>query len=144
MTRSHKANDRDHRVIAADGSTVQNMPKFFSKNGFADVDPKKVKKDGGGKGNWYGTLLTHDAHDMLTYTNNRGTFDDDVEQSSFTFAHNRRRSNSFSHQAGELKTKYEVNEMDPVFDESLHGPIMDENGEDLIKTDSSESGRSSN
>ncbi|KAK0635871.1 hypothetical protein B0T17DRAFT_61051 [Bombardia bombarda] len=52
MTRSHKFNDKDHAGIA-DGtvSPQEHVPKFFAKSGFADVDPKKTKKNGGGKGN---------------------------------------------------------------------------------------------
>lgn len=57
MTRSHKANDRDHKGIA-EGTILpsETVPRFFGKNGFADVDPKKVKKDGSGRGNWYVTV----------------------------------------------------------------------------------------
>ena len=53
MTRSHKANDRDHKGIA-EGVVlpVDHLPRFFAKSGFADADPKKIKKDGGGRGNW--------------------------------------------------------------------------------------------
>ena len=28
------------------------MTRYFAKNGHIDEDPKKVKKEGGGKGNW--------------------------------------------------------------------------------------------
>lgn len=53
MTRSHKFNEKDHAGIA-DGTAMphDNMPKFFAQNGFAGVDPKKTKKNGGGRGNW--------------------------------------------------------------------------------------------
>ena len=53
MTRSHKANDRDHKGIA-EGTAVRTdyLPRYFAKSGFADADPKKVKKDGNGRGNW--------------------------------------------------------------------------------------------
>ncbi|KAL5585034.1 hypothetical protein FOVSG1_014423 [Fusarium oxysporum f. sp. vasinfectum] len=126
MTRSHKANDRDHKGIA-EGTALptETVPRFFGKNGFADVDPKKVKKDGSGRGNW-------------------GTVNDDIADEQFTFTNTRRRSNSssFSHHVSDLKTKFEVNEPEPVFEESLHGP-EEEDQEDLSKTDSSESGRSS-
>lgn len=68
MTRSHKYNDRDHKGIA-DGSVspTENLPRFFAKSGYVDVDPKKVKKDGCGKGNWYViTLFDLDPpHDSL-------------------------------------------------------------------------------
>jgi hypothetical protein len=126
MTRSHKANDRDHKGIAEGVALpVDHLPRFFAKSGFADTDPKKIKKDGGGKGNW-------------------GTIEDDIVDEGLKLTNSRRRSNSssISHHLGEFKTKFEVNELEPVFDESLHGPIVDENGEDLTKTDSSESGRS--
>jgi hypothetical protein len=126
MTRSHKANDRDHKGIA-EGVVlpVDHLPRFFAKSGFADADPKKIKKDGGGRGNW-------------------GTIEDDIVDEGLKLANSRRRSNSssLSHHLSEFKTKFDVNELDPVFDESIHGPITDENGENLTKTDSSESGRS--
>ena len=54
VTRSHKLNDRDH-VGIADGtaSAEEHLPRYFAKSGHTDADPKKVKKEGGGKGNWY-------------------------------------------------------------------------------------------
>ena len=52
MTRSHKANDRDHRAIAEGAPAQEFLPKYFAKHGFTDADPKKTKKNGGGKGNW--------------------------------------------------------------------------------------------
>lgn len=53
VTRSHKANDRDHKGIAEGTALpVDNIPRFFGKHGFADTDPKKMKKDGAGRGNW--------------------------------------------------------------------------------------------
>jgi hypothetical protein len=53
VTRSHKLNDRDHAGLA-DGSAApeEHLPRFFAKAGHADADPKKTKKNGGGKGNW--------------------------------------------------------------------------------------------
>ncbi|KYK60687.1 STF2-like protein [Drechmeria coniospora] len=126
LTRSHKANDRDHKGLA-DGSAApsEHLPRFFAKHGYADVDPKKVKKDGGGKGNW-------------------GSFGEEVMDEEFRFTNARRRSNSssVSHSMGDFKTKFDVNEHDPVFEESVHGPVSEE-GDDLSKTDSSESGISS-
>merc|ERR1712169_19588 len=72
MTRSHKANDRDHKGIAEGTALpVEAMPKFFAKSGFADVDPKKIKKDGGGRGNW-------------------GSYGDDIANENFTFVNPRR------------------------------------------------------
>ena len=53
VTRSHKANDRDHKGLA-DGTAAptEHLPRFFAKSGYAGDDPKKIKKDGCGKGNW--------------------------------------------------------------------------------------------
>ncbi|KAH7326282.1 hypothetical protein B0I35DRAFT_422325 [Stachybotrys elegans] len=127
MTRSHKANDRDHKGLA-DGTAAptEHLPRFFAKNGHLDTDPNKVKKDGCGKGNW-------------------GGFGDEVMDENFRFTNARRRSNSssFSHHTADLKTKFEINEPEPVFEEELHGPLPEEAADDLTKTDSSESGRSS-
>jgi hypothetical protein len=55
VTRSHKQNDRDHAGLA-DGTAApeEHLPRYFAKSGFIDADPKKTKKNGGGKGNWYG------------------------------------------------------------------------------------------
>ena len=50
VTRSHKFNDRDHSGEGDNDAPL--LPKYFGKNGFVDTDPKKTKKDGGGKGNW--------------------------------------------------------------------------------------------
>ena len=54
MTRSHKFGEKDHPGLA-DGTVrpQDQVPKFFAKSGFADADPKKTKKNGGGRGNWY-------------------------------------------------------------------------------------------
>ena len=53
MTRSNKFNDRDHAGIA-DGTAhpEEYLPKYFAKQGHVDSDPKKTKKNGGGRGNW--------------------------------------------------------------------------------------------
>lgn len=53
VTRSHKLNDRDHAGLA-DGSAPAeaHLPRYFAKTGHVDADPKKTKKDGGGKANW--------------------------------------------------------------------------------------------
>jgi hypothetical protein len=47
-------NDRDHAPLL-DGPAVahDSVPRYFGKSGPVDADPKKTKKDGGGKGNWY-------------------------------------------------------------------------------------------
>jgi hypothetical protein len=53
VTRSHKLNDRDHAGLA-DGtaSAEEHLPRYFAKAGHVDADPKKTKKNGGGRGNW--------------------------------------------------------------------------------------------
>ena len=53
VTRSHKFNDRDHAGLADGSATAEeHLPRYFSKSGHVDVDPKKVKKEGSGKSNW--------------------------------------------------------------------------------------------
>jgi hypothetical protein len=63
VTRSHKANDRDHKGLA-EGTAVRldYLPRYFAKTGHVDVDPKKVKKDGNGRGNWYVELILLACH----------------------------------------------------------------------------------
>jgi hypothetical protein len=51
VTRSHKYNDR-YNGEATSPDTEFFTPRYFAKHGFPDADPKKTKKDGGGKGNW--------------------------------------------------------------------------------------------
>ncbi|KAI2470875.1 hypothetical protein F4781DRAFT_152920 [Annulohypoxylon bovei var. microspora] len=126
MTRSHKFNDKDHAGLA-EGTVLphENVPKFFAKNGFDGVDPKKTKKNGGGKGNW-------------------GSAGQEVVDENFNFSNARRRSNSsgFSTHLNDFKTKFEFNEPEPVFEESIHGPdVEDENS--LTKTETSSSAGSS-
>ena len=53
VTRSNKANDRNHTGIADGTATAEDrLPRYFAKSGHVDADPKGVKKQGGGKGNW--------------------------------------------------------------------------------------------
>ncbi|KAI0012262.1 hypothetical protein F4779DRAFT_569002 [Xylariaceae sp. FL0662B] len=125
MTRSHKYNDKVH-AGAAEGTVIpqENIPKFFAKNGFEGVDPKKTKKNGGGKANWGGA-------------------GEEVVDENFNFAKARRRSNSIGHANHlDFKTKFEVNEPEPVFEENIHGPVADEDNS-LTKTETSSSAGSS-
>ncbi|KAI1105096.1 hypothetical protein F4804DRAFT_153015 [Jackrogersella minutella] len=125
VTRSHKYNDKDHAGLA-EGTVAphENVPKFFAKHGFDGVDPKKTKKNGGGKGNW-------------------GAAGQEVVDENFNFANARRRSNSSGYSNfNDFKTKFEFNEPEPVFEESIHGPEPeDENA--LTKTETSSSAGSS-
>lgn len=123
MTRSHKFNDRVHGALAESYGPEDHLPKFFAKNGFADTDPKKTKKNGCGKGNW-------------------GSMGEEVVDESFNFTNARRRSNSsnMTTDIKNFKTKFDMNEQEPVFEEYLHGP-RDEDEEDLLhaaETNSSE------
>jgi hypothetical protein len=123
MTRTHKHGDKNHAGLA-EGTAVpqEHVPHFFAKNGFADADPKKTKKNGGGKGNWGGA-------------------GEEVVDQPFNFTNARRRSNSsgYSNNLKDFKTKFEFNEPEPVFEESLHGPMEEEEDQELVKTDTSSS-----
>ncbi|KAF2653371.1 hypothetical protein K491DRAFT_694768 [Lophiostoma macrostomum CBS 122681] len=105
MTRSHKYTDRDHAGLA-DGSAEpeQHLPRYFAKSGHADQDPSKIKKNGGGKGNW-------------------GREGDELEEHAYNINNARRRSNSSTHATKDFKTKFETIEPEPVFEEELHGPM---------------------
>jgi hypothetical protein len=115
MTRSHKHNDRDHAGLA-DGTAhpEEHLPRYFAKSGHVDADPKKTKKDGGGKGNW-------------------GREGEELEDYGYNVTNPRRRSNSASMSKGlkDFKTKFETVETEPVFEEELHGP---DGSEDLEQT----------
>lgn len=80
----------------------------------------------------------------------RGGFAEEVkDHSDFRFTNTRRRSNSslLSHHISEFKTKFDVNDTEPVFEEHIHGPLEEEDDDDVAddssKTDASESGGSS-
>lgn len=115
MTRSHKYNDKDHSALVEGGAVTSghpqtHVPKFFGKNGYADADPKKTKKNGGGKANW------------------GATGGEIMDEEEFNFVNARRRSNSssISSQLENFKTKFEFNEPEPVFEEDIHGPAREE------------------
>jgi hypothetical protein len=99
MTRTHKFNDRDH-TVEGDHRVQEHLPKFFAKAGFVDTDPKKTKKDGGGKGNW-------------------GTPGTEIEDIPVNMNNARRRSNSSTATRGAqaFKSKFEVVEAEPVFED---------------------------
>ncbi|TLD05883.1 uncharacterized protein PgNI_08516 [Pyricularia grisea] len=126
VTRSHKANNRNHAALA-NGTALpeEHIPKYFAKHGFLDNEPKKIKKNGGGRSNW-------------------GNAGEEVLDENFTFAHARRRSNSSSYTSGQydFKTKFDVNEPEPVFEESMGAELDDE--DTLAKTDTSSSNGSVN
>ncbi|PNS14103.1 hypothetical protein CAC42_6616 [Sphaceloma murrayae] len=110
LTRSHKANDRDHAgLVNGTAGPEEHLPRYFSKNGYVDNDPKSTKKKGSGKGNW-------------------GKQGDELEDYDYNLTKPRRRSNSFSAAAGHntFKTKFEAVEPEPVFEEDIHGPEVDD------------------
>ncbi|OBT71223.1 hypothetical protein VF21_09904 [Pseudogymnoascus sp. 05NY08] len=130
VTRSHKLNDRDHAGLA-DGtaSAEEHLPRYFAKAGHIDADPKKTKKNGGGRGNW-------------------GINGEEIQDQGFNITNARRRSNSSSYAAGlkDFKTKFEQFDPDPVFEEDIHGarPEDDMEAASRVTTaESSESGGSS-
>ncbi|KAK4147991.1 uncharacterized protein C8A04DRAFT_23782 [Dichotomopilus funicola] len=120
MTRSHKFNDKDHAGLA-DGTVLpqESVPKFFGKHGFADADPKKAKKNGAGRAGW-------------------GNAGAEVVDENFNFHNARRRSNSSSISTNleNFKTKFEVNEPEPVFEENM-GPQDEEAKPESQASDSS-------
>jgi hypothetical protein len=59
----------------------------------------------------------------------RGAVGDEVEDIRPNMANARRRSNSSTHNLKDFKTKFETIETEPVFEESIHGPM----GEELEK-----------
>ncbi|KAM3072266.1 hypothetical protein ACMFMG_009079 [Clarireedia jacksonii] len=122
--KSHKYNDRDHAGLA-DGTALpeEHLPRYFAKTGHIDMDPKKTKKNGAGKGGW-------------------GVEGEEVQDEGFTMTNARRRSNSSSYTAGlkDFKTKFEQIEADPVFEEDIHGAVEDLPETTRVNTDSSEGG----
>ncbi|KAJ5193741.1 hypothetical protein N7491_001072 [Penicillium cf. griseofulvum] len=78
--------------------TRDNIPRYFAKSGPTDADPRKTKKDGGGKGNW-------------------GRSGDEMQDTDYSFANARRRSNSSTQGLADFNTKFEAIEPEPVFEE---------------------------
>ncbi|KAI5844122.1 hypothetical protein BZA05DRAFT_421904 [Tricharina praecox] len=99
MTRSHKHNDIPKNTD--EPAPDKAIPKFFGKHGFTDQAPNKVKKNGGGKGNW-----GHDGGEV-----------EDLEE--YISYKPRRRSNSISHAEAMMPTKFDQNDPEPVFEEEL-------------------------
>ncbi|KAI1809850.1 hypothetical protein GGS20DRAFT_570157 [Poronia punctata] len=66
---------------------------------------------------------------------------EEVVDENFNFSNARRRSNSsgYSNHLKDFKTKFEFNEPEPVFEETLHGPSEGENVLIKMETSSSES-----
>ncbi|KAL1639807.1 hypothetical protein SLS58_007550 [Diplodia intermedia] len=124
MTRTHKANDREHTAIAPGvtqgGHQETPLPRYFAKHGHVDSEPNKVKKDGHGKANW-------------------GREGDELEDYDYKLTNPRRRSNSMTaHNMKDFKTKFETIEAEPVFEEELHGPRLEDHV-DLEKMSTSDS-----
>jgi hypothetical protein len=57
---------------------------------------------------------------------NRGRDGDEARDYGFDFSKNRRRSNSSNKALNDFKTKFEDNDIEPVFEESLHGPTEED------------------
>jgi hypothetical protein len=65
MTRTRK--DAPHKNSDAELTLNEHVPKYFGKASFVDQDPKKVKKNGGGKGNWYEMSFPFSAPRFFAY-----------------------------------------------------------------------------
>lgn len=51
--KTNKFNDRNYAGLADGTATAEDhLPRYFAKSGYVDNDPKKMKKNGGGKGGW--------------------------------------------------------------------------------------------
>ncbi|EXJ85233.1 hypothetical protein A1O3_05908 [Capronia epimyces CBS 606.96] len=108
VTRTNKGNDRNHSALADGTAGVEDrVPRYFAKHGHVDADPNSVKKQGFGKGNW-------------------GREGEEIEDYGYNFTKARRRSNSSTHALGDFKTKFETLDAEPVFEEQLHGPSVDD------------------
>jgi len=68
----------------------------------------------------------------------RGTPGDELEDIRPNMANARRRSNSSTHNMDDFKTKFETIEIEPVFEEELHGAM----GEELEKQSTTSSDKS--
>lgn len=79
-------------------------------------------------------------------THTRGREGVEAEDLGYNIVNSRRRSNSSTQALGDFKTKFEVDEVDPVFEEELHGPTEEEvekaSMASLDKEDSTDSARS--
>jgi hypothetical protein len=85
-------------------------------------------------------------HLQTTNILHRGRDGIEAEDLGYNISNYRRRSNSSTQALGDFKTKFEVMDADPVFEEELHGPT-DEDVEkasmaSLDKEDTSDSSRS--
>ncbi|GFN12754.1 ATPase-stabilizing factor 15 kDa protein [Aspergillus tubingensis] len=115
MTRSHKTNDPDHSALHEGGALGQeSLPRYFAKSGPVDADPRKTKKDGGGKRNW-------------------GRSGDEVHDYGYKFTNTRRHSNSSAQGIADFKTKFEAVEPEPVFEETVHGPDAFPADDDMVR-----------
>ncbi|KAF9883585.1 hypothetical protein FE257_003138 [Aspergillus nanangensis] len=117
-----RVNDREH---SGDRVVPEQLPRYFAKSGPIDADPRKTKKNGGGKGNW-------------------GRSGDEVQDYEYTFTNARRHSNSGTQGIGDFRTKFETDDPEPVFEERLHGPDKESGVEgDMVTKVSSASSSSS-
>ncbi|KAM3420550.1 hypothetical protein BST61_g3813 [Cercospora zeina] len=107
MTRTQKANNRDH-VGLANGTAApeEHLPRYFAKHGYDGVNPSSTKKQGQGRGNW-GTPGYTELDDL-----------------PYNLTKPKRRSNSTSMAAGHnlFKTKFEADDDVIEYDEDIHGP----------------------
>ncbi|KAJ5319419.1 hypothetical protein MYU51_006853 [Penicillium brevicompactum] len=99
--------------------TRDQIPRYFAKSGPTDADPRKTKKDGGGKGNW-------------------GRSGEEVQDYDYSFTNARRRSNSSIQGLADFSTKFEALDPEPVFEEQHASESSD-----VTKAEGSSSGHDS-
>ena len=80
---------------------------------------------------------------ILTAILHRGRDGDEAQDYGYNFANARRRSNSSTNALGDFKTKFEGNDVEPVFEESLHGPSEEDVEKASTASDKEESTDSS-
>ncbi|KAJ5570754.1 hypothetical protein N7535_004414 [Penicillium sp. DV-2018c] len=101
------------------------LPRYFGKTGPTDADPRKTKKDGGGKGNW-------------------GRSGDEVQDTNYSVANARRHSNSSTQGLSDFNTKFEGIDQEPVFEEEDYenaGVVANESNMTKVDSASSENSK---
>lgn len=100
----------------------EHLPRYFAKSGPTDADPRKTKKDGGGKGNWSAVQISDGCIVcVLTLLLQRGRSGEEMQDYGYSFANARRRSNSSTQGLADFRTKFETIDPEPVFEERIHG-----------------------
>jgi len=97
MTRSHKANAPIHSNVEG---AENPLPRNFGKHANHTEGPNRAKKGGAGKANW-------------------GRDGDEIEDTEEFKIHNARRRSNSKGNLDHLVSKFDSNEEQPLFDESM-------------------------